>query len=311
VPAAPQAGTTGDRRDAVGIVGLGRMGTPIAGHLIEAGFPVAGYDVDPSRTAALAAAGGEPCDSAASVARRAGTVLTSLPSAGALHATLDGPGGLLPVDERPLVIVETSTLALGDKEAARRTAEAAGATLLDCPLSGTAGQAQDKDLVVYASGEADAVARCRPIFEAFARACHRLGPFGAGSKMKFIANLLVAVHNVAAAEAFVLATKAGIDRRTLYDVITSSAATSRMFEVRGPMMVAGDYDRPGVSARVFHKDLRIIDDFARAAECPTPLFTATLPLYTAALAAGLDELDAGAVHTVLEQLAGLEPRVER
>jgi 3-hydroxyisobutyrate dehydrogenase-like beta-hydroxyacid dehydrogenase len=129
--------------------------------------------------------------------------------------------------------------------------------------------------------------------------------------MKFVANLLVAVHNAAAAEAFVLATKAGIDRQTVYDVITSSAGTSRMFEVRGPMMVAGDYDRPGVSARVFQKDLRIIEDFAQACTCPTPLFSAARPLYLAALALGLDDQDAGAVCTVLERLAGLDLRDTR
>lgn len=294
------------RSDVVGLVGLGRMGAPIARHLIDAGFPVAGYDLDPARAAALAADGGEQCDSAGAVASAAATVITSLPSAGALDDALNGPHGLLAVGERPLVIVETSTLALRDKEAARVAAEAVGTTLLDCPLSGTAGQAQQKDLVVYASGEPAAIERCVPIFEGFARAHHDLGPFGAGSKMKFVANLLVAIHNVAAAEAFVLATKAGIDRQTVYEVITSSAATSRMFEVRGPMMVAGDYDRPGVSAQVFQKDLRIIDDFARSCACPTPVFTATMPVYLGAFALGLDDLDAGAVCAVLERLAGIE-----
>lgn len=170
--------TTPARSEAVGLVGLGQMGAPIARHLLEAGFPVAGYDPDPARAAALAAHGGEACDSARAVARTAATVLTSLPSAAALEAALDGPHGLLAGEERPLVIVETSTLALRDKEAAHITAEAAGATLLDCPLSGTAGQAQHKDLVVYASGDAATIERCLPVFEGFARAHHYLGPDG-------------------------------------------------------------------------------------------------------------------------------------
>jgi 3-hydroxyisobutyrate dehydrogenase-like beta-hydroxyacid dehydrogenase len=110
---------------------------------------------------------------------------------------------------------------------------------------------------------------------------------------------------VAAAEALALATKAGIDRQAAYDVITSSAGTSRMLEVRGPMMIAGDYDRPGVSGRVFQKDLQIIGDFAQACECPTPLFTATLPLYLSTLALGLGDQDASAVFAVLENMAGL------
>ena len=118
------------RSDVVGLVGLGQMGAPMARHLIDAGFPVAGCDLDPARAAALAADGAEPCDSAGAVAGAAATVITSLPSAGALDDGLNGPRGLLAVGERPLVIVETSTLALRDKEAARVAAEAVGTTLL-------------------------------------------------------------------------------------------------------------------------------------------------------------------------------------
>ncbi len=296
----------------VGIVGLGQMGTPMSRHLIAAGFPVVGYDLDPARRTELSTAGGTACSSPHEVvATGASTVITSLPSADALRAVLTGTDGLLAGDGAPfgrdgeprLTIVETSTLAIHDKELARDDAEAAGATLLDCPLSGTAGQAHAKDVVVYASGDASAVERCAPIFEAFARAHRHLGPFGAGTKMKLIANLLVAIHNVAAAEAFVLAAKAGIDRQSVYDVITTGAGTSRMFEVRGPMMVAGDYDQPGVSGQVFQKDLQIIADFARSCACPTPLFTAAAPIYLAALAQGYGDQDAAAVCAVLERLA--------
>lgn len=293
--------------DAVGIVGLGQMGTPIARHLLEAGFPVVGYDLDPVRAGDLVAAGGRSCGSPREVAGEASTVITSLPSADALRAVLRGRDGLLAARPRqPLVIVETSTLALDDKQSARHDAETAGATLLDCPLSGTAAQAHAKDIVVYASGDAAAVEACGPVFTAFARSYHHLGPFGAGSQMKIIANLLVAIHNVAAAEAFVLAAKAGIDRSSLYEVIADGAGTSRMFEARGPSMVAGAYDQPGVTGRVFHKDLQIIADFARTHDCPTPLFSATVPVYLASLAHGFGDRDIAAVCAVLEQLAGVE-----
>lgn len=297
--------------EVVGFVGLGQMGTPMSTHLLDAGFTVAGYDVDPARVAVLADAGGKPCASPWEVATEATVVVTSLPSVAALRTVLSGPDGLLAAEvggtgsRRRLVIVETSTLALDDKEAARHDVEAAGATLLDCPLSGTAGQAHAKDLVVYASGDQAAVERCAPVFAGFARAHHHLGPFGAGSKMKFVANLLVAIHNVAAAEAFVVAEKAGIDLQTLYDVITSGAGTSRMFEVRGPMMATGRYDQPGITGRVFQKDLRIIADFARSLDCPTPLFTTATQAYTAALAQGLGDDEAAAVHNVLQRLAGV------
>lgn len=271
---------------------------------MKAGLDVALYDIDTAATARLAAAGGLACSSPRAVATETATVITSLPSAQALRSVLHGPEGLLAGSGgRSLTIVETSTLALHDKEAARAAAAAAGATLLDCPLSGTAGQARTKDLVVYASGEPDAVRRCHPVFAAFARTHHYLGPFGTGTKLKLVTNLLVAVHNVATAEALVLATKAGIDRQTAYDAIVSGAGSSRMFEVRGPMMIAGDYDQPGVAGRIFAKDLAIIGDFARSVDCPTPLFAAAVPVYVAALAHGYGDRDASAVCAVLEQLA--------
>ena len=99
-------------------------------------------------------------------------------------------------------------------------------TLLDCPLSGTGAQAVTRDLAVYASGEEAAFGRCREIFAGFARATHYLGAFGNGSRMKFVANLLVAVHNVAAAEAIVLGTKAGLDPQRILEVIGSGAGNS-------------------------------------------------------------------------------------
>jgi putative dehydrogenase len=291
--------------DAVGVVGLGQMGAPMSQHLLDAGFAVVGHDLDPARADELANAGGRACGSPREVAAAASTVITSLPSPDALRAVLAGPDGLLAARARPLVVVETSTLAPEDKRSARDDAEAAGATLLDCPLSGTAGQARARDVVVYASGDAAAVEACGPLFSAIARSHHYLGPFGAGSTMKIVTNLLVAIHNVAAAEAFVLAARAGIDRRTFYEVTADSAGTSRMFQVRGPSMVVGSYDGPGVTGQVFRKDLQIIADFARSHACPTPLFAATLPVYLAALAQGLGAKDTAAVCQVLERLAGV------
>lgn len=293
--------------DVVGFVGLGQMGTPMSGHLLAAGFSVVGHDIDAGRVRAFEAAGGRACATAEEVAGEAAIVITSLPSPTALRAALEGPEGILAAPGIGKgVIVETSTLALDDKERARDAAQAAGVTLLDCPLSGTAAQAHDKDLVVFASGDEQAVTRCTPVFEGFSRAHYYLGAFGNGSKMKFIANHLVAIHNVAAAEALVLAMKAGMDPKTVHEVVSSGAGSSRMFEVRGPAMVAGDFDQPGMSVRVFQKDLGIIGDFARSFECPTPLFTAATQIYVSALAHGYGGQDAAAVCAALERLAGYE-----
>ncbi len=180
-----------------------------------------------------------------------------------------------------------------------------GITLLDCPLSGTGAQAVTRDLAVYASGERAAYDRAEPVFRGFARATHYLGAFGNGSKMKFIANLLVAVHNVASAEAMVLGTKAGLDPDTIVKVIASGAGNSRVFELRAPLMAKNDYT-PTMKIDIWQKDMAIIAEFAQTLGVPVPTFTASAPIYDAAQAAGLGGEDTAAVAEIIAKRAGLK-----
>jgi putative dehydrogenase len=289
-------------KQTIGIVGLGIMGSAIGANLVRAGFGVAGYDPVPRARRALVRAGGHAARSNGELARRCEVIITSLPSAAALERVAQE---LAAAARRGLIVVETSTLPIEDKQRARRVLAAAGATLLDCPLSGTGAQARTRDLAVYASGPRAAVRRCAAVFDGFARAHYYVGAFGAGSKMKFVANLLVAIHNVSAAEALVLGKKAGLDPALVYKVAGDGAGSSRMFQVRGPMMVAGDYRDATMKVEVWQKDMAIITDFARALGCPTPLFLASAPLYTAALAAGRGKQDTASVCAVLGEMAGL------
>jgi len=284
------------------------MGSAMATNLARAGFRVLGYDPRPSARRVLGRAGGTALGSNAALARRCDTIITSLPSADALESVSRELAGAA---RRGLTVIETSTLPIEVKERGRRVLARAGATLLDCPLSGTGAQARTKDLAVYASGPRAAVRSAVPVFEGFARAHYYVGPFGAGSKMKFVANLLVAIHNVSAAEAFVLAMKAGLDPQLVYKVVGDGAGGSRMFQVRGPLMVRGDYRDATMKVEVWQKDMAIIGDYARALGCPTPLFLASAPFYTAALAAGRGNEDTAAVCAVLEGMAGLRTRPAR
>jgi L-threonate 2-dehydrogenase len=186
----------------------------------------------------------------------------------------------------------------------------AGHELLDCPLSGTGAQAKVKDLVVYASGSSAAIGRLKPLFADFARQAHDLGAFGNGTKMKFVANLLVAIHNVATAEAFVLGMKAGLDPQQIFDLISVGAGSSRIFELRGPMMAQNRYDGDNVTMKVsvWQKDMAVIGDFARGLNCPTPLFSATMPIYAAAMSTGHAAHDTAAVCAVIEAMAGIAER---
>jgi 3-hydroxyisobutyrate dehydrogenase-like beta-hydroxyacid dehydrogenase len=283
----------------VGVIGLGIMGSAMAANLVRRGFAVQGYDIVPAQRSALEQAGGRPCASAAEAAAGAEIVISSLPSSEALHtvaAEIKSAG----------IIVETSTLPIDDKSRARDTLAAKGITLLDCPLSGTGAQARTKDLSVYASGDEGAYRKSVPVFEGFARSHYYLGEFGNGSKMKFVANLLVAIHNVAAAEAFVLGMKAGLDPATILKVAGDGAGSSRMFQVRGPQMVAGRYDDATMKVEVWQKDMKIIGEFATKLGVPTPLFNASAAVYTAAMAQGFAKEDTAAVCAVLESMAHVE-----
>lgn len=287
----------------VGVIGLGTMGGAIARHLIDSRYRVVGCDPDSARVEELAAAGGTVAVSPAQVVSSASVIVVSLPSAEALDDVVSGTGGLLRSPERGLVVVETSTLGLAAKERARAQLEQIGSVLLDCPISGTGAQMSKKDVVVYASGDAAAIKQVAGLLECFSRAWFELGAFGNGTRLKFVANHLVAVHGAAAAEALLLARRAGLDAHLALEALVAGAGSSRMLQVRGPLMVAHEY---GAAMRVdlFEKDLDLISSFARQLRTPTPLLAVASQLYLAALARGHAGKDTASVLEVLEQLAG-------
>ncbi len=290
----------------IGVLGLGIMGGAMSANLVKAGFIVTGFDPSHDATAAFAAAGGKAMRSAREVAAASDIVITSLPSAAALDASIDGASGLAAAGKRGLLVVETSTLPIAIKERARDRALGAGMVMLDCPISGTGAQAKNKDLSMYASGDRAAYDRCIELFKAFARSWFYLGAFGNGSKMKFIANLLVSTHNVAAAEAIVMGEQAGLSLQQVYDVIRDGAGNSRMFEVRGPMMVAGHYEPATMKIDIWQKDIDTITAFARSIGSPTPTFDAASGVYAEALLQGMAKLDTAATCQVLEGRAGIK-----
>jgi 3-hydroxyisobutyrate dehydrogenase-like beta-hydroxyacid dehydrogenase len=286
----------------VGVVGLGIMGGAFARNLVAAGWNVVGYDIDETRRRAMARAGVKIAGDVKALAAEAETIITSLPKPAALDATVNG---IIAAGVGPRVIVEASTFAIDDKLKAERALRKAGHVMLDCPVSGTGAQAKTKDLVIYASGERRVIRRLRPLFAAFARATHDLGAFGNGSRMKYVANLLVAINNVASAEAMVLGLKAGLDAQTVFEMVRSGAANSRVFELRAPMMVRDRYDDASMKISVWQKDMAVIGEFARALGCPTPMFDATVPVYDKAMRSGHAEHDTAAVCAVLEKMAGM------
>lgn len=284
----------------VGVVGLGIMGGAFAKNLVRAGWRVVGYDISAARRREAKRVGVEIARSAAEVAEEAPTVLTSLPKPKAL---IDTARAIAKASLKRRLIVEMSTFAISDKENAERILRKAGHVMLDCPVSGTGSQAANRDLVFYASGDPGSIRKLRPMFSAIGRHVYDVGAFGNGSKMKYVANLLVAINNVASAEAMVLGMKAGLPPQVIFDLISAGAGNSRVFELRAPMMVKGDYKNATMKLSVWDKDMQVIGDYARKIRVPTPLFDATKPVYRKAEASGLGAQDTAAVCAVLEKMA--------
>ena len=289
----------------VGVIGLGIMGGSFAKNLVAAGWCVIGYDISAAKRREAKGAGVELANSAAEVAAAAPIILTSLPKPQAL---MDTAREIAAAKLKAKVVAEMSTFTISDKEKAERVLHKAGHTMIDCPVSGTGSQAKNRDLVFYASGDAKAIARLRPVLTGFGRHTFNVGQFGNGSRMKYVANLLVAINNVASAEAMVLGMKAGLDPRMIVDLITAGAGNSRVFELRAPMMAKGRYDDVTMKISVWDKDMHVIGDYARKIRVPTPIFNATKSIYLKAMKSGLGNRDTAAVCAVLEKMAKVKRR---
>jgi putative dehydrogenase len=296
-----------NKKGPVGVIGLGIMGSAMAANLVKSGFDVVGTDVVAACKEELVKAGGTAVNDAREVGRRCRHIILALASEPALNSVC---AELAESCAQGSIVIETGTLPLAAKQKQRDLLAQKGITLLDCTLSGTGAQAKKRDIAVYASGDAAAIAEVTPIFEGFGRVYYNLGEFGNGTKMKFVANLLVAIHNVAAAEAILLAVRSGLDPATAVKVVADGAGGSRMFEVRGPAMVNRTWDEATMKNSVWQKDMKLIGEALQAAGCPAPLFSACIPIYIAATASGHAEHDTAAVYEILERMA-LNPAAKK
>src|SRR5258708_7619487 len=220
----------------VGIVGIGIMGTAMMRNLVKDGFEVVGYDVAEGAMAGLAEAGGIAATSPRDVAEKAEILITSLPNVDAFEQVMAGQGGIASSNGKGQIVIECSTLPIEVKARGETQLAARGKILLDCPVSGTGAQAAKKDLVVFASGDEPAFERCREVLAGMSRAQKYVGAFGNGSRMKFIANHLVTIHNLAAAEALVLGEMARLDPALVFDVIVDRTDSLPTVQIRAPTM---------------------------------------------------------------------------
>ena len=283
----------------VGLIGLGKMGLPIARNLMDRGFEVTGYRR--SGSPELAAAGGTVAGSPAEVAAQADVLMSIVPDAAAVEEVICGPAGTLAALRPGTVHIEMSTIDIGHKTRLRDAVRARGGDLLDSPVSGSPGMVAPRRATTFASGDQASVERVAPVLDAVSGPWVYTGEFGTGARMKYIANLLLAVHTVAAAEAIVLARRSGLDLDLVQDTLDGSIAESAIWRQRGPLMRERSWTPAPGPVATLHPILEQIEAAAAEAGLAAPVFTAAKEVFDKALADGWGDLDIACVH---DQISG-------
>lgn len=285
----------------VGIIGLGIMGSAYAANLLKAGVAVAGADPSTEGRDRLEAAGGTAYEAAGPWLADCDLVIISVASQKVLADVTQVLGETL----RPgQVVLETGTFAMSDKLSAQARVEANGAILLDTPVSGTGGQAANADLLIMASGPTEAIAQARPYLAHLSHTVMEVGEFGAGSKLKYVANHAVALHNAAAAEVLHYADALGLDRDVVYQLLSKGAGQSKMLDLRMPQMISGTYKPATAHMAMFEKDLSIIGADISNAGISAPMFGIVHDLYRKAFEDLPKDVDTAAIFEVYRRIDG-------
>jgi len=295
----------------VGIVGLGIMGGIMAETLLLNKYRVVGFDIEKSACARLKKAGGQVAKSVAQVTDQADVLITSLATSNALRLVYQEIAAALKATPKKIILVETSTLAMTDKDWIAQQLPKKQVALLDCPISGTAARMKDRAWTIFVSGKKSSCTEVQPIFKCLSDNSPYVGEYGNGLKMKFIANHLVAIYNVACAESVTFARKIGLDPQEVLDIFGPSPVIGTgVMRLRTPFMIKREYSPPTMKVEVWQKDMQVIGDLAKSVGCPLPIFNATAPIYTAAMAQGLALQDTASTAEVLGQMAGLFSKPE-
>jgi 2-hydroxy-3-oxopropionate reductase len=293
---------------AIGFIGLGIMGTPMAGHLMRAGHRVIGYDIVPSRVEDLVTAGGEAGLSCKDVAQRSSVLISMVPDSPDVEKVYLGPEGVLAGVSAGMLLIDTSSISPVTAVEVAQAAEMKGCQMLDAPVSGGDVGAQNATLSIMVGGQTEAFERAQPILDLLGTPIY-CGPSGAGQTVKACNQIQVALNFIGMAEALVLGAKAGVDPAVVVKVLSGGYAQTRVMDVRGPRIVKGDF-QPGFRSRFHYKDLNIIRETARAYGCALPASALAHELFSAMQANGWGDLDHSAVIKVIELLSDVEARTE-
>lgn len=288
----------------IGFIGLGIMGAPMASHLARAGHEVIGHTRNPAAYARLRADGGSSADSVEATVRDAEIVVTMLPDHPQVEQVVLGPDGVFAHAPAGALLIDFSTIRPESSVALAETGSTSGFRVLDAPVSGGQGGAEEGALSIMVGGDENDFTTATPIFDVVGKTCIHVGPHGAGQVVKAANQLVVGGTYALVAEAIVLMEALGVDAGKGLDVLAAGLAGSTILERKRASMLARQF-APGFRIDLHHKDMGIVTDAARQAGLALPAATLTSSLIAAGRAQGLGSLDHSALLKVVENLNGI------
>ena len=291
----------------VGFIGLGVMGSRMAKTLARAGYGLDVFDVDHGKIDALTAAGAAAAASPGALAGKSDLVFSSLPGPAIVREVYLGAGGVIASARPGTILVDMSTVDPETTRAVHAAAAARDLQHLDAPVSGGYREAETGTLVVIVGGDRDAFERAKAVLAVLGSTVHYAGPSGAGNIVKLVNNVMSMGNMLVAAEAFVLGVKAGMDAKTLFEILRGSAGRSYHFEKRLPNILARNFE-PGFTVDLARKDLGLAVDMARSHDVPVPTTSLLHQLYNASSALGEGKNDFASIVKLFESWARTEVR---
>lgn len=282
----------------LGLIGIGQLGLPVARNLLQAGYAVSGY----RRSAApeFETAGGRRLGSPGEVARASQILLLCLPDEMAQLSALEGDDGVLAHLSPGQIVIELGTYSREFKQAQAKRLLARGARPLEAEVSGSPPMVAARKAAFYIGGQAEILDECQPVLQAITDNQFHLGPYGSAVAMKLIANYLLTIHTLAAAEAMNLGARAGFDPALVAKVIAQGAGNSTMFTIRAPMMAERKFTPAPGPFDTLAKYLDLGEQMAQGLGCASPLFDAAAPYFRRALSQGMGTQDISAVIALIE-----------
>ena len=291
-----------------GVIGLGRMGTPMAMNLIKAGFDVYAFDVVEAAVQGVVEKGATGCSSSGELASQVEALMFSLPNSKIVESVVLGPGGVLENCKPGTVIIDMSSVAPNSTKAVAAKCAEKGVRYCDAPVSGGVSGAEAGTLTIMVGADDETYEIVKPVFEVLGKNIYHIGEVGGGDAMKMVNNLLLGCNMAALAEALTLGVKCGLSTDTMKEVISVSSGSSYALNAKLEKFIQADSFDGGFAVDLQYKDLGLALEASRDEQVPLPITAAAVQIYEAARAKGQGREDMSSIVKVWEDITGTKVR---